>query len=199
LAYNDFDLKTAIETFSLTEDRDADLFSEVAPIEPSPSLRDLLEEFAPVALATNTEKARSEFIIVPFLIEWKRRSRSSLNILSGIALDVDRSRGLTGFCDYLISRSDGYHYLKAPLIAVVEAKREDVYGGFGQCVAEMVAIRLFNERDQVSLPVIYGCVTSGNIWRFLKLEGSALTIDKPEYYLGDPGKLLGVLVHISAG
>jgi hypothetical protein len=199
MAYSDFELKTAVDTFSLVVERNLDLFRAIEPVEPSPILSGLLDEFTPIALGIDTEKARSVFLIAPILVEVKRRSAPPLNVLPGVALDVDRSRGLTGDCDFLIARSDEIFSLVRPLVAIVEAKREDLIAGLGPCVAEMVAIRLFNEREQGPAPAAYGCVTSGNVWRFLKLEGPKIIIDRPEYYLGDIGKLLGILIHVSAG
>jgi hypothetical protein len=76
----------------------------------------------------------------------------------------------------------------------VEAKKEDLVAGLGQCAAEMVAIRLFNEREGTPVPAVFGCVTSGSNWRFLKLESARLSIDRPEYYLRDAAKILGILV-----
>lgn len=199
MAYGDFDLKTAVQTFALTEDRNTDLFAHVEPLEPSDFRRIWLEEFAPVALGVNTEKARSEFIIAPILAEAKRRCETIVNVLPGLAFEVDKERGLTGFCDFLIARSAEFFYLQRPILAVVEAKREDIIGGLGQCVAEMVAIQLFNEREGTTVPEVYGAVTSGSIWRFLKLTGRALFIDLPEYYLRDVTKILGILVSIARG
>lgn len=199
MAYSDFDLKTAVATFGLTEDRDADLFAGVAPLEPGDYLRRWLEEFAPVAVGFNTEMARSTLIITPILIEAKRRAGTEFNVLPGAPFEVDRSRGLSGFCDYLIARSGEYYYVQAPVVAVVEAKKEDLTAGLGQCTAEMVAIQLFNEREGTSVPAVFGCVTSGSLWRFLKLEDSALTIDRPEYHLRDVAKILGILVTIAGG
>ena len=120
-----------------------------------------------------------------------------MNILSGVSFDVDRARGLTGYCDYLIARSTELFFVRGPIVAVVEAKREDMVAGLGQCVAEMVAIQLFNEKEGTPRQVVFGCVTSGNLWRFLKLEGTRLSIDQPEYYLRDLPKLLGILASIS--
>src|SRR2546423_1622944 len=54
MAYADFNLKTAVNTFKLTVDRDTDVFSTVEPVEPSEFLRVWLEEFAPVALGVNS-------------------------------------------------------------------------------------------------------------------------------------------------
>jgi hypothetical protein len=199
MAYGDFDLKTAVRTFGLTEERDIDLFAAVEPLGLSVFLRAWLDDFAPVALGTNTEKARSEFIIAPVLAEAKRRAGPSVNVLSGVAFDVDRGQGLTGFCDYLIARSPEIYYVQGPILAIVEAKKEDLIAGLGPCVAEMVAIRLFNEREETPIPAVFGCVTSGNIWRFLKLEGATVSIDRPEYYLGEAAKILGILVSIARG
>ncbi len=196
MSFSDFDLRRAVDTFGLQEDRDSDLFAAVEPLVPSAFVRVWLDEFAPVALGINSEKARSEYIIAPVLAEARRRAIGPANVLPGITLDVDRERGLSGFCDYVIARSAEYYYLRAPLVAVVEAKREDLIGGLGQCAAAMLAIREFNVREGTDLPAVYGCVTSGSIWRFLRLAGVCLSIDRPEYYLHDIGKVLGIIVHI---
>jgi hypothetical protein len=199
MAYSDFDLKTVVRTFGLVEDRAIDLFADVAPIEPGESLRTWLDELAPVALGINSEKARSEFIIAPILVEARRLAGPPANVLPGVAFDVDKSRGLAGFCDFLIARSTEIYYVQGPVLAVVEAKREDLVAGLGQCAAEMVAIGLFNEREGTPIPAVFGCVTSGSVWRFLKLEGTTLRIDRPEYYLDDDAKILGILVGIARG
>ena len=81
MAYGDFDLRTAVHRFGLTENRTTDLFASVAPLEPSEFLYIWLTEFAPVALGVNSEKARSEFIIAPMLAEAKRRSETTVNVL----------------------------------------------------------------------------------------------------------------------
>src|SRR5438552_71064 len=180
MAFSDFDLKTAVHKFALTEVRDTDVFRDVEPLEPSEFLRVWLDTFAPVALGVNTERARSEFIIAPMLGETRLRVGPSVNVLPGVAFEVDKGQGLSGFCDYLIARSPEIYYVQAPILAVVEAKKEDLVAGLGQCVAEMVAIRLFNEREGTPLPAVFGCVTSGSNWRFLKLEGTTLYIDRPE-------------------
>jgi hypothetical protein len=199
MAFSDFDLKKAIHTFALTEIWGTDIFVSVEALEPSKSLRDWLDTFAPVALGVGSERARSEFIIAPILAEAKLRIGMSVNVLPGVTFDVDKAQGLSGICDYLIARSPQIYYVQAPVVAVVEAKKEDLVAGLGQCVAEMVAIRLFNEREGTPLPAVFGCVTSGNNWRFLKLEGSNLLIDQTEYYLGDVPKILGILVSITRG
>jgi hypothetical protein len=199
MAYAEFDLKKAVETFGLSEDDKTDIFESIAPLEPSDFLRVWLDGFAAVAVGVNSEKARSEFIIAPMLAEMKIRSGDRVNVLPGVTFGVDSAQGLTGFCDYLIAQSQMVYYVKAPILAVVEAKKEDMVGGLGPCAAEMVAIQIFNEREGKSLPAVHGCVTSGSLWRFLRLTGKSLNIDRPEYSLRDAAKILGILVTIARG
>ena len=199
MSYSDFDLRAARERFGLTLVEDQDLFADVAEVEPGEWLRRTLDEWAPAALAMNTEKARSEMIIAPILMEVVRQSGRTVNLFSGIAFDVDRERGLNGACDFLLARSRERFYLSQPVIAVVEAKREDIVGGLGQCVAALVAAQIFNARSQEG-PVgsVYGAVTTGNNWRFLRLDGNTVSIDRPEYYLHQIGKILGILLSAAA-
>ncbi len=199
MAFSDFDLRTAVQTFGLQEDPDADLFAGAAPMEPSDFLRAWLDEFAPVALGINTEKARSEFIIAPVLGEAKRKAAGPVNVLPGVTFEADKSRGLNGFCDFVIARTAEFYYLRSPLVAIIEAKREDLIAGLGQCAATMVGLQVFNERDGTPVPTVYGCVTSGSIWRFLRIEATLLSIDRREYYLHDLGVVLGILVQIMGG
>jgi hypothetical protein len=89
MSFGDFDLKTAVHAFALSEERDTDPFAGVEPLEPSAFLRVWLEQFAPVAPGMNSEKARSEFIVAPTLAEAKLRAGTTVNVLPGVALDVD--------------------------------------------------------------------------------------------------------------
>src|SRR5258708_1638446 len=129
MAFSDFDLKTAVQRFGLTEDPDTDLFAEGGPLEASALFAVLLDTFAPLALGVKSEKARSEFIIAPMLAETKLRAGVVVNVLPGVAFDVDRAQGLVGFCDFLIARSPEIYYVQGPLAAVVEAKKEDLVAG----------------------------------------------------------------------
>ncbi|MEH2330156.1 hypothetical protein [Nostoc sp.] len=83
--------------------------------------------------------------------------------------------------------------MTAPVITVVEAKKENINGSLGQCAAEMVAAQIFNKQAATEIKTIYGAVTTGSIWQFLKLQQQTLTIDLSEYYLKDVNKILGIL------
>jgi hypothetical protein len=58
----------------------------------------------------------------------------------------------------------------------------------------MVAAQRFNAAKNNSLSVIYGVISSGTQWRFLKLEGDTVTIDLSDYPLPPVGDILGMLV-----
>lgn len=199
MAFGDFSLKLAQERFALTTDERTDLFGAIQPVGVPDRLRETLDWWSPLALAMNTEKARSEMIIAPILMEAVRLLGDRANLFSGVAFDVDEDRGLDGTCDFLLSRSPERYFVSHPVLAVVEAKKEDIVGGLGQCASAMVAAQIFNEREGTPRPAVFGAVTTGNIWRFLTLGGTALSIDAAEYYSGDVGKILGILQAIAGG
>jgi hypothetical protein len=197
MVYNDFDLRYARDHFGLTLSEDIELYNATPEVEPGSQLLDLLDEWSPAALAMNTEKARSEMIIAPILMELVRLSGHRINLFSGLSLDVDKERGLSGECDYLLALSPERFFLSHPVVAVVETRCEDIMSGLGQCVAAMVGARTFNEREGLTATVIHGVVTTGSIWRFLRLEGDCVFIDFPEYYLPQVGKILGILLAVT--
>ncbi len=151
----------------------------------------------PLALAMGTEKARSELIIVNVLLEVKRLLSNQISLFSGINLDIDKEKGLTGFCDFVITKSPEQYYVTAPLIMIVEAKSEYIIGGLGQCIAEMYAANLFNQKEGKDiLPVVYGVVTTGTNWKFLKLEQNTVYLDLNEYHISNIGKIMAIFVEM---
>jgi hypothetical protein len=90
------------------------------------------------------------------LLEARRQVGRPVGFFSGVEFTVDPQRGLTGTCDFLFSRSTEQLAIEAPAITIVEAKREDINAGIGQCLAEMVGARVFNERNEEAVEVIYG-------------------------------------------
>jgi hypothetical protein len=144
-------------------------------------------------LALVSEKARSEFIVAPVLLGVRELSGGRISILSGQRLDVDPERRLLGECDFILSLSEPLPRLRAPLATIVEAKKNDIEAGLGQCIAQMVAAQLFNER--AGRPgVVYGCVTTGEDWQFLRLDGQAVLIDTTRRYINDVGSILAAFL-----
>ena len=194
MSYSDFTLEKIQQSFALKMVEDQDLFSSILEIEISNILKQNLELKVPLALAINTEKARSEFIVAEVLVELKRILNGKISLFSGINLDVDKEKGLNGYCDFIVSQSSEQFFLKAPIITIVEAKNENIPSGIGQCIAEMIAARLFNEQAAQPIERLYGAVTIGNIWKFLKYEQGAVYIDQQEYHISQVNKIVGILV-----
>jgi hypothetical protein len=193
MAYTDFTLETLQQTFGLRVSP-RPLFPEVEPIVPTPWLQETLRRGQ--GLAPASEKARSEFIVVPILLTCRELLHETFVIYSGVRLDVDPERGLKGECDFILARSATVLVLQAPLLIVLEAKKNDIEEGIGQCAAQMVAARLFNERHRTPLDPLFGCVTTGETWQFLQLDGNQLAIDTRRYFINEVDKVLGILTAI---
>ena len=195
MSYSDFTLDKVQKAFDLTISENQDLFANIPQLEPSPLLREFLQDNAQLALKINTEKARSEMIIAPILLDLRKQISSKISLFSGVDFNVDIERGLNGTCDYIISNSTEQLFLKSPIVVLVEAKKENIIGGLGQCASEMIAAQIFNQREGNQIPVILGVVTSGNIWKFLQLSDKKLSIDATEYYLKDVNQILGIFAN----
>ncbi|NJN30654.1 MAG: hypothetical protein HC824_09690 [Synechococcales cyanobacterium RM1_1_8] len=198
MSYSQFTLLQVKEDFQLqTIEGEVFFPADVEPIPPSPRLLGILDDL-PWAIAVGTDKARSEVLINPVLLEVRRRLQQRISVFSGEEFNVDASLGLNGICDFLISGSSEQLAVEAPAIVIVEAKKADLNSGIGQCIAEMVAAQRFNAAKKRPISQIYGCITSGTQWRFLKLQGQIVTIDLTEYPLSPIAQLLGYLVWMSA-
>src|SRR5262245_35818854 len=134
MAFRDFTFPEVQQALGVSVS-EADLFAGI----PAAKVRDefvaLIGDGADLALAINTEKARSEFIIAPILLELRRSLGGAFGLFSGIEFDVDASRGLSGFCDFLLTKSPRQIILTAPVVAVVEAKNDNLRSGLGPCIA----------------------------------------------------------------
>ncbi|MFY7787003.1 MAG: hypothetical protein ACOVQA_03935 [Thermoflexibacteraceae bacterium] len=127
--------------------------------------------------ALTSEKAKSESVVVPILKELKRKNPNKFSYFSGLQFDVDKSKKLNGFCDFLLSLEAEKLEISAPVFCLIEAKDDEIDKGYAQCGAEMYAALLFNEKRGTPRKVIYGCVTNAFSWCFLKLEDKKLYID----------------------
>ena len=106
MAYSDFTTLSKVRTtFNLRIDETSRLFTEILPLEPSDYLKTTLHEFLPLANAINTEKARSELIIAPVLLEVRRHFNFQVGFFSGTDFNVDPTVGLNGYCDYILTAS----------------------------------------------------------------------------------------------
>ncbi|MGD1703387.1 hypothetical protein [Dapis sp. BLCC M229] len=193
MPYSDFTLPKIQQEFSLKIQEKVDFFANTSEVQPSEFLKQTLQNNLPLALAINTEKARSEMIIAPILIELRKIMNNQVSLFSGTEFNVDTTRGLNGTCDFLISLAPEQLFIKSPVFAIVEAKKENLNAGLGQCLAEMIAGQIFNQQQGNQISTIYGVVTTGNIWKFLQLENTEVHIDLTEYVVNNLEKILGIL------
>ncbi len=192
MAYNNFTLETAKHQFGLNL-IDAPFCESLPHADPQPEFLTIFRQWLPLAQRAKSEKAKSELLVSPILTEVRRLTADQVQLFSGEEFNVDRERGLNGFCDFLLSRSTAPYVIEAPVVMLVEAKKGELDVGLGQCVAEMFAAQLFNANADKSTPVLYGSVTSGKLWQFLKLEGKDVTIDINEYFVSPVERILGIL------
>lgn len=193
MAYADFTLESVRTQFQLTFHRDT-LFANVQPIAVPQWLADMLARGLSLPLVS--EKARSELIVTPILLAVRELSNHQISILSGQRLDVDAVAGLVGECDFILSRSEPLPLVQSPILSLIEAKRGEIELGLGQCTAQMIGALRFNQREQNPIQTVYGCVTNGEIWQFLSLTDTTLTIDRDRFFLTNPEQILGVFHQI---
>jgi hypothetical protein len=196
MSYSQFSLPAIVKTFDLIITKKVTLFDAVTPFSRSAILKEILDYNVPLAIANNTEKARSEMIIVPILLDLKKQLANQISLFSGVEFNVDAEKGLMGFCDFIISQSPEQLFVNAPVIMLVEAKNDNIKNGLGQCVAEMLAAQQFNQQEQNNIDEIYGVVTTGTIWQFLRLKGKTVEIELKEYYLSELDEILSIFAVI---
>jgi len=190
---------SAKAAFNLTVVEGDRFLPEIEAIEPSPILSGYLQESLPIVATSGSEKARSEGIIYPMLLEVRQQLDRRISLFSGEEFNVDESMGLNGICDFLLTRSTEVLEIEAPAVVVVEAKKTNLKTGFGQCIAEMVAMQRFNQAQEHPISTIYGSVSNGIQWQFLTLLQSTLTIDLNVYPLPPVHRILSDLVWMAQG
>lgn len=192
MAFSDFRYPDVFDQLGLHESGMVNLFDRVATVAPGPAVQHALAVGSGLALSINTEKARSEWLVAPVLGEFWSRYNGRISVHSGVEFNADPEGGLAGYCDFLIGRHPQVPRVRAPVAIIFEAKRDNIMDGLGQCIAGMAGIQRFNSREGTSIDPVYGCVTTGSLWKFLRLTGSAVTIDLIEYSIGQIDKLLGI-------
>ena len=192
MAYNNFTLDSVKHQFNLNL-IDSPFCDDLPTAEPQPEFLTIIGQWLLLAQRARSEKAKSELLVSPILVEARRLVNETVQLFSGEEFNVDRDRGLNGFCDFVFSRSTAPFLIEVPVLMLVEAKRGELDAGLGQCVAEMVAAQIYNHAEGKDVLIVYGSVTSGKLWQFLKLEGNDVTIDITEYSVMPIQKILGIL------
>ncbi|HAG80988.1 MAG TPA: hypothetical protein DCL61_07400 [Cyanobacteria bacterium UBA12227] len=107
---------------------------------------------------TTTAQARREALIFPLLDQICDRLDYSINI----EYTVSVSNWLKGSLDYYIPSPNN--------LLVIEAKQADLTKGFTQLAVELIALDRWVESES---PILYGAVSTGEIWRFGLYDRSA--------------------------
>jgi hypothetical protein len=194
MAYHEFSIDAVKSRFKLRIAEAEEYFASIPPVQVSDLITQTLAENLPLAVAISTEKARSELVIAPVLLEVRRQVERRVSLFSGVDFTVDPEQGLSGVCDFLISLSPEQLVVEAPAVTVVEAKNDNLKSGLGQCMAEMVAVRLFNQQRGRELPRVHGVVTTGSLWKFMRLEDDLVSLDLREYPISELNRVVGILV-----
>lgn len=190
MAYADFTFDDVTTRLGITT-REGALFPDLSPVPVPTWLTDWLGRNTSLALAN--EKSRSESVIVPVLRAAVDGVPVQTAIYSGCRFDVDRDCALVGVCDYLLSVAPPLMPVRQPAITVVVAKQADIEDTLPECYAQMAAVARFGG---VADRPAYGCVTSGEVWQFLRLDGAIAVQDRSRFYLCDVDRILAAFAFI---
>ena len=196
MAFSDFSYPEVFHDLGLKEASVLDMFAGVPEVAASTLLRGFLATSVPQATTNNTETARASLIVAPILNELWAHYAGRIGTYYGVEFNADPEARLNGYCDFLISKAPQQHRIVAPVVVVVEAKRDNLENGYGQCIAGMVGSLRFNRREGNAIETIYGAATTGSNWRFLRLQGTTVTFDLTEYTISQVDRLLGILTYI---
>jgi hypothetical protein len=167
------------------------LFEGCAPVEPTPVLVEYLRRGRRSRLAN--EWAKAYRLVDPVIAELEVLRAGKISSIPEMDLEIKDFEGLCGTPDFVISADPSFKVV--PIIAIVEAKKDDMDAGLPQCAAELYAAYLLNKGRPGKL---YGSVTIGTEWRFMCFHGDSrkVAVDDDIYFIIEPAKLLGVLCHI---
>jgi hypothetical protein len=184
-----------LDALEINVQKRASIPTEIPIIEPSSWLKITLKKNLSLPLAS--EKAKSELIITPILTEMVEHNSNLFTYFSGYTFDVDKNIGLKGRCDYILSLNPLSPRISSPVFTIVEAKNDNLDEGIPQCIAQMYAAHLFNRNRNTVIPIVYGAVSFGLEWQFLRLDTNNLAeIDTTIYYQIQLPQLLGALQYI---
>ncbi len=196
MAFSEFQFPDVIDRLGLRLSPAEDMFQELKPAACRPALRETLARTSRLAITINTEKARSEWMVAPVLGEFWSWYHAQIGLYSGVEFPAEPESGLTGVVDFILGTSPQVPHVVAPVAVIFEAKRDNLNDGLGQCIAAMVGAWRFNRRAGDDIPTVFGGVTTGSLWKFLKLVGNEVTLDMREYSLNEVDRILGILVHM---
>jgi hypothetical protein len=193
MSYSKITLEEIRQKFGI-QDIVKPIFPEnIVDVQPNEWLKEALRMAA--KLRIRSKKARSEAIVFPILVAFKEVNQDKFMVYLGEKLNVDKE--LRGECEVIICKNAKASAIDTPIFCMVEAERNDMELGKPQCMAQMIGARMYNQKYGKNIETIYGCVTIGTEWLFLKLEGNEIWIDENNLlYLNQLPKILGTFQYI---
>lgn len=194
MSYNAFTLQSAVNQFDLKYIGSDLIFPTVLPTLPEYADNHLelltrqLDRDADIARRNPTDRAKCAYVIAPMVATL--RQIHHIGIHTGVQFNVSTVENLTGQCDFLITLSDELEIIEAPVLVITQAKESVMTEGVGRCVAQMIAAQRFNQESGLPPIPVFGCVTNGFSWRFLKLAGDVMQGDGAIEYRLRPTKVL---------
>ncbi len=157
------------------------------------SFREELDLLFTDGVVDNSEDAICENLIYPVLKEVWKPYRSKLTLWSHETLIYDED--LSGIPDYMVAQRNplGTLVFDKPYFLTVEAKQDKFAEGWGQCLAEMIAVQRINDNFEND---VFGIVSNGKIWQFGKLNADVFTKNKNMYVIQDLDKLFAAVNYI---
>lgn len=190
MPYSNYTLPALRDRLGLTI-RKTPLFANAPLSPPSEWLRQTLERTSRLELVS--EKARSEFLIAPVLLEAVGFAPDRLTLYSGFPLDAARDLDLFGHCDFALAASPETLLPDAGFLLLAEAKHENLLAALPQVAAQMRAAALMNAATGREPAALFGCVSTGELWQFLRYGDPEILLDPRRYHIGELPALLGVL------
>lgn len=143
--------------------------------------------------AFSSDASRREVVISPILREVYKQYYTKYSFWIQKSISYDDI--LCGTPDYIFSEKSelGKTVLEKPIVIIVEAKRNDFEQGWGQCLAELVAVQKINDDSQHP---VYGVVTDGNLWQFGKLEKDCFFKNTENFTVDNLSLLYGALNYV---
>jgi hypothetical protein len=138
-----------------------------------------------------SEVAIRETILFPVLKEVWKKYDQTLMLWSNKSLSF--SKELSGMPDYVLAKQShlGKTVFGTPILAIVEAKKDDFEGGWAQCLLEMYTIQKINANPEIP---VFGIVSNGDTWQFGKLENTQFTENTHQAFLQEMDGLFSTLV-----
>lgn len=192
MSYSDFkSLEQINKELGIVIKGENELYVNVKPVKLTQWFIDTMKMAYTKAIRINTENSRQALIVDHVLMELNQHI--NISFFLGNSFNIDSSKGLMGNPDGIISSSDNQLYITSPVVVLVEAKKSDLGSGFAQCIAEMEAARIFNEKENNGIHAVYGVVTDGSLWQFLYLKDNIAIIDTYLYNFDDGSRIVGIL------